>query len=302
MLRDISAIRTDQLTDDLFVQLDIRVSVLRADLVHPVVSGNKLFKLRYFLEEAVRTSASTLLTFGGAYSNHLVATAFAGQASGFQTIGIVRGKKPASPSLTLQQCESYGMRLHYVSREEYAGKQEPAFIQTIQDAYGPFLLIPEGGYHPRGASGASGIMNGSRQKGYTHICTACGTATTLAGLLAEAEPGQRIIGIPVLKGMNDWEERIQYLLGGPVSLDSLEIWDDHHFGGYAKKNESLIRFMNECWEKYGLPLDFVYTAKMMHAVMEKIKAGYFTAGSHILCIHTGGLQGNRSLPVETLLY
>lgn len=302
MTPEFSGIGIDQLEDELFVEKGISVSVYRLDKIHPVVSGNKLFKLHYFLEEADRTGCNTLLSFGGAYSNHLVATAFAGREAGFSTIGIVRGEKADPLSHTLKQCMDYGMRLHFVSRAAYSDNESNDFIEGLRMQFGDFLLIPEGGYHPLGAKGASLIRQGIDKGKYTHICLACGTATTLAGLLMEAEPNQKIIAVPVLKGMTDWESRLNFLLAERSDIQALEIWDDHHFGGYAKKNNSLIHFMNDCWQKYKLPLDFVYTAKMLYAVFEKALNNGLPPGSQVLCIHTGGLQGNGSLPGNTLFY
>lgn len=299
---DISSVDTEELSNEVFTRKGISVSVLRLDKIHPVVSGNKLFKLQYFLEEAGRSGYPTLLSFGGAYSNHLVATAFAGREAGFSTIGVVRGEKADAVSHTLNRCMEYGMRMHFVSRTAYSDKANKDLIEGLRNQFGDFFLIPEGGYHPLGAKGASLIRQWIGKGKYTHICLACGTATTLAGLLMEAEPGQKIIAVPVLKGMRDWEERLSFLLGGEMNIQSLEIWDDHHFGGYAKKNGSLLRFMNDCWKKYKLPLDFVYTAKMLHAVFENTRQDQLPPGSRVLCIHTGGLQGNGSLQGGTLFY
>lgn len=299
---DISTVETIELNDEVFTRKEISVSVLRLDKIHPVVSGNKLFKLHYFLEEAERSGKQGLLSFGGAYSNHLVATAFAGRWAGFSTIGVVRGEKAESLSPTLLQCMEYGMQLHFISRSTYQNKETDQFQKELKSRFTNYLLIPEGGYHPLGARGSALIRRWINGKGYSHICLACGTATTIAGLLMEPEKGQRIIGIPVLKDLNDWSIRMDHLLGNGADMSSLDIWDGHHFGGYAKKNEVLVRFMNECWERYRLPLDFVYTAKMLHAVFEQAELGKFPSGSRILCLHTGGLQGNASLPVDTLLY
>ena len=302
MLFDISHITIDELKDDLFVQQQISVDVLRLDKLHPIVSGNKLFKLHYFLEDAIRSSHKTMLTFGGAYSNHLVATAFAGKHFGLRTIGIVRGEKPQQLSATLQECINYGMQLKFISREEYALKDDPAFNNSLQKEFGEYLSIHEGGYHTLGARGASLIMDLVKVGHYSHIVTAMGTATTLAGLLLAAEAGQTIVGINALKGMTDIEERIIHLTGDKALKKQLEIKDNYHFGGYAKKTDELIQFMNRCWQQFQLPTDFVYTAKMLYAVFDLVKNNYFPKGSSIICLHTGGLQGNRSLPVDTLLY
>ena len=299
---DISNIRTTHLSDDLFTQKQVSLDVLRLEEIHPIVSGNKLFKLHYFLEEAIASTHKTIFTFGGAWSNHLLATAFACKSAGLKSIGIVRGEEQPTLSFTLQQCIHYGMQLKFISREVYAAKEDPLFIQSLKTAYGECLLVPEGGYHASGAKGAALIMDQVKDNDYTHICTAVGTATTLSGLLMAAKKTQEVIGISVLKGMTDIEERILSLTGGTANMQQLQLFHDHHFGGYAKRTSALIDFMNQCWKDFQLPLDIVYTSKMLYAVFDAIKNDHFPGNSKILCLHTGGLQGNRSLPVDTLLY
>lgn len=301
MLFDISNAVIEVLNDELFLQKRVRLSVLRLDKIHPVVSGNKLFKLHYFLDEALRSSHKTILSFGGAYSNHLAATAFACASLKLKSIGIVRGEQPTRLSPTLQQCLKDGMRLKFISRQKFAEKESEEFMLSLQNEFGHYTIVPEGGYHPSGADGAALIMNLIGQD-HSHICTATGTATTLAGLLKAAAPSQTIIGVPVLKGISDIEERIKYLLGDKTSLKNLQLLPGYHFGGYAKKNDALIGFMNECWQQYHIPLDFVYTAKMFFGIIDCIRNDHFPPGSNILCLHTGGLQGNKSLPLHTLLF
>jgi len=289
------------LQDELFCRKKITVKVVRLDKIHPVVSGNKLFKLYYFLQEALQSDHKTILTFGGAYSNHLVATAFACQACGLKSIGIVRGERPEQLSLTLQHCMNFGMQLKFISRELYTKKEGDYFTSGLTTEFGEVIIIPEGGYHPLGAKGAALIGGLLKENNYTHICTATGTATTAAGLLSAADK-QKIISVPVLKGMTDIEERINFLCSNNFNKAHFEIWDNYHFGGYAKKTYQLIEFMNYLWQQHHLPTDFVYTAKLFFAVYDKIKNNYFTEGCNILCLHTGGLQGNNSLPAGTLLF
>jgi 1-aminocyclopropane-1-carboxylate deaminase/D-cysteine desulfhydrase-like pyridoxal-dependent ACC family enzyme len=308
MLFDISKAHLEELTDELFLQKQVGVWVLRLDKIHPTLSGNKIFKLHYFLKEALASAhpagarGKTVLTFGGAYSNHMAATAFACKTLDLKSLGIVWGEKPAQLSPTLQQCVDDGMQLKFIARTDYDKKEEQFFLQDLQAEFGDCIIIPEGGFHPLGAKGAALIYGLVRDKSFTHICTASGTATTLAGLLDAAQPAQTIISIPVLKGMEDINKRLNFLTGCSSLPQNLQIVSGYHFGGYAKKTPELLQFMNHCWLQYQLPLDFVYTAKMMFAVIDLVKNDHFPRGSQILCLHTGGLQGNKSLPLNSLLF
>ena len=302
MLIDISKAVIEQLHDDLFLQKQVTVFVLRLDKIHPHISGNKIFKLHYFLQEALQSDAKTILTFGGAYSNHLAATAFACRLLQLKSIGIVRGERPAQLSLTLQQCMEDGMLLKFISREEYDNKKYPVFINDLKAEFGECTIVPEGGYHPAGAKGAALIFDLIKDKNFTHICLASGTASTLAGILMAAKPEQSVLSFSVLKGITDINERIKHLTGKPGAFKNLQLLNDYHFGGYAKKTGILIHFINHCWLHYNLPLDFVYTAKMFFGVIDCIKKDTFKKGSKIICLHTGGLQGNKSLPLNTLLF
>lgn len=302
MLPDISKANIEVLHDELFVQKQVTLSVLRLDKIHPLVSGNKLFKLHYFFEEAFAAKQDTILTFGGAYSNHLAATAFACKALHLKSIAIIRGERPASLSSTLQQCMQDGMQLKFISRQQFAQKESLDFIIALKREFGNCMVVPEGGYAPAGAKGAALIMDLIKYNSYTHICTASGTATTTAGLLLAVKPGQFVVSLPVLKGITDNKTRIKELTGNTGDFKNLLILDEYHFGGYAKKTDELIGFMNDCWKKYKLPLDFVYTAKMLYGIIDSIKKDRFAKGSKILCVHTGGLQGNKSLPLNSLLF
>jgi 1-aminocyclopropane-1-carboxylate deaminase len=299
---DYQNITIDVLQDDLFAQKQVTVSVLRLDKIHPIISGNKLFKLYYFLQQTKEENKTTIITFGGAYSNHLAATAYACALHNIRCIGIVRGQKPAQLSHTLQQCLQNNMQLQFVSREEYDKKETAEYLTALQNEYPNSLIIPEGGYDELGSNGAALIKDLIKPNYFTHICLAVGTATTLGGIAQKANSSQQIIAIPVLKGMTDIEQRIFHLTKREYTTKQLFIWDDYHFGGYAKKTPELIHFMNECWLKYRLPLDFVYTAKVFYSIVDNIKKDFFKPNSHILFIHTGGLQGNLSLPNNSLLF
>ncbi len=288
---------------ELFNINGISLSVLRLDKIHPIVSGNKIFKLHYFIEKALKSQHKTLVSFGGAYSNHLVATAYACQTRGLKCIGIVRGERAPILSHTLQHCIAFGMQLIFVSRAAYRNKEKSYFLDSIQDQLPTdYLMVPEGGYDPLGAKGASLILDQLKLPSFTHIGIAMGTATTLAGLLMAAEKNTQIIGVSVLKGEDDTAERLLHLTGALPDWNQLKLFKGYHFGGYGKKSDKLLDFMNAIWKEYKLPLDFVYTAKLFYAVVDKIKEGYFPPGSRILCLHTGGLQGNDSLEIGSLNY
>ncbi len=280
-----------------FAQKGIGVDMLRLDTIHPIVSGNKIFKLHYFLEKAKNSSYKQIITFGGAYSNHLAATSFVCNLAGFKCIGFVRGEKPATLSHTLQFCIENKMQLEFISRSEYKEISSENFSDALFKKFGAHILIPEGGFSEKGAEGARLICDHYNLKSYSHVCCAVGTATTFAGLIKGSNE-ETILGFSVLKNLDDIEDRLRYL-NIPSSKKYVTI-PDYHFGGYAKKNGQLISFMNSFYEENKIPLDFVYTAKMMFGVDDLINQNYFPKGSKILCIHTGGLQGNKSLPNGTL--
>ncbi|HUC80099.1 MAG TPA: pyridoxal-phosphate dependent enzyme [Flavisolibacter sp.] len=280
--------------------LPVSVDVLRLDLVHPVVSGNKWFKLKRYLQEAEQQSRKTLLTFGGAYSNHIVATAAAAQMHGLKSIGIIRGEEPAAWSHTLQAAKGFGMELFFVSREDYRQKRIPHevfFHHKQKDVY----VIAEGGYGEKGAEGAAEILKGFDTTSYSHIVTAVGTGTTLAGLVNASQPHQQVIGIPVLKGAHSLQQEIESLLPEEKKA-AFQLLHDYHFGGYAKHSPELLHFMNEAFQQYLLPTDFVYTAKALFAVFDLAKKEFFQPSEKVLFVHTGGLQGNASLPKGTLIF
>lgn len=279
----------------------IQLSVLRLDAIHPVVSGNKLFKLTQYLDTVREQGNGRIITFGGAYSNHLVATAYTCSVENISCIGMVRGEKPEQLSHTLQSCVQYGMELQFLSRELYHLKQTPEYLTQLKSQYPGATIIPEGGFGIDGAIGAAAIME-MIPAHTTHICCAIGTGTTLAGLLLNAKEHQQLIGIPVLKGMTDLEDRLRYLTRDRLNLQQVTFFTEYHFGGYAKKTPELIAFMNNTWSAFSLPTDFVYTAKMMYGVFDLIAQHFFPPGSNVLCIHTGGLQGNISLPKNTLTF
>jgi 1-aminocyclopropane-1-carboxylate deaminase len=268
------------------------VSILRLDKLHPVISGNKWYKLRYYLEEAIAQHKKGIVTFGGAWSNHILATAAACQLQGLASIGIIRGEEPADWSSTLLQAKELGMQFIFISREEYRDKKLPDNIS------GDYYVVNEGGYGKTGAKGAADIIDGYNNN-FTHYCCAVGTGTMIAGLI-NAAPEQKITGISVMKNNRQLPELIQTLV---QSRDTeWEVLHDYHFGGYAKYEPRLLQFMNDFYRNTGIPSDFVYTGKLFYAVNDLIEKNYFPANSKILVVHSGGLQGNASLHKGTLMF
>jgi 1-aminocyclopropane-1-carboxylate deaminase len=294
-------IKYDTVKNQLLDSLEIEWLVARLDLIHPIVSGNKLFKLYYFVEDAIATNKHILVTKGGAYSNHLVASAYYAQLNGLKSIGLVRGEKADHRSHTLKKCEEWGMQLAYFSREDYPQINEVNIHQYISFDKENCFFIPEGGYGIVGTKGASRIMDAISSLKPNYITTAVGTGCTLSGLLCNKKSNANIIAVPVLKGFHDLERNMNELLESKNPIN-FEVFDEYHFGGYAKKNEMLLQFMNTFYIENNIPTDFVYTGKMIYAIWDKINKGYFPKGSKIVSIHTGGLQGNLSLPKGTLVF
>jgi 1-aminocyclopropane-1-carboxylate deaminase len=286
--------------EDAFIKKNIELSVLRLDQIHPVISGNKFFKLFYFLQEAKNSTHKRIITFGGAYSNHLAATAFACRQNNLECIGMVRGEKPKVFSPTLLFCLENGMKLSFLSRESYKHKTEKLFLHDLIKKHGEHILIPEGGFAVKGAKGAGLINRLYNGNDYTHVCLPVGTATTFAGMVNENKTQTEIIGFSVLKNMRDLDKRFEEL---EVNANSkYSFITDYHFGGYAKKTNELIHFMNDFYYHHTIPLDFVYTGKMMFGICDLIRKNHFPKGSKLLAIHTGGLQGNNSLEKGTLIF
>jgi len=290
---DVQIIDAEWLTDK-----QISLHVLRLDKIDPVVSGNKWFKLQYYLQEALALQKHTVATFGGAWSNHIVAAAFACKQAGVQSIGIIRGEKAGNLSATLKAAQEFGMELIFVSREEYRNKEQ--FISKYET--NGWYWIPEGGYGVAGAKGASEILSIANNTGYSHIIAAVGTGTMLAGLILSATAEQHVIGVSSMKGNASLLTSINDLISTSDVSASFQLIHDYHFGGYGKHPEQLLDFINEVYHTHHLPLDIVYTGKTFFAIKDLVKKSFFKPGSRLLMIHSGGLQGNRSLPEKVLAF
>ena len=262
--------------------------IKREDKIHPHVSGNKFRKLKYNLLQAKKDKKETLLTFGGAFSNHILAVAAAGSEHGFKTIGIIRGEElrdKISDNPTLQKAKDFGMIFEFVSRENYNHKKNPKFITKLEKKFGNFYLLPEGGTNELAIQGCEEILI-NEDTDFDYVCCAVGTGGTISGIINCSKPSQQVLGFPALKGDFLSEDIRKFAMNS-----NWELITDYHFGGYAKVTEELIVFINEFHQKYKIPLDPIYTGKMVFGVMDLIEKNWFPDNSKILVIHTGGLQG-----------
>ena len=312
VLSTIPIIPVQQIYDSVLQQAGISLYIKRLDLTHPHISGNKWYKLKYNLEEARKQNKNTLLTFGGAYSNHIVATAAVGKEFGFDTIGIIRGEKILPLNSALEFAEKCGMKLEFVSREDYKKKEDENFIYSLSLPFGEVrrgsvYLIPEGGSNMLAVKGCMEILNGNNEE-FNYICCACGTGTTLAGIALSLKEKQQAIGFSVLKGEDTLTDKVRNLMidyfansemQKPTHMlrqaqhDGTRKWEintNYHFGGYAKSSPDLLSFMNRFYEQHKIKLDFVYTGKMMAGIYDLVAKKYFKRGSKIVAIHTGGIN------------
>jgi len=287
----------------ILTEKQVSLTIKREDLLHPLLSGNKFRKLKYNLVEAKKQGFDTLLTFGGAYSNHIAATAYAGKLNGLKTIGIIRGdelsdKWKANPTLLL--ASQHGMRFKFISRDDYRDKENPSYLKKLQSEFGPCHILPEGGTNALAVRGCIEILTpGDADFGI--ICCAVGTGGTLAGIINSSLENQRVLGFPAVKDDFLSEDIRKF-----VPKDNWELITKYHFGGYAKVTAELIDFINDFKQKTQIPLDPIYTGKMVFGILDLVRRDYFLPKTKILAIHTGGLQGiagmnilskNKNLPL-----
>lgn len=267
----------------------------REDVIHPLVSGNKFRKLKYNLCNAQSAGCKTLVTFGGAFSNHIAAVAVAGELYHFKTVGVIRGEELETniqKNPTLQFAKKKGMTFQFVSRSAYRQKTEPTFITTLQNQYPNCYILPEGGTNELAIKGCEEIL--SEQDGtFDVICCAVGTGGTIAGLINSAQSHQKILGFPALKG-NFLTDEIRKF----AKQNNWQLVNDYHFGGYAKINDTLVAFINRNYKDFGIQLDPIYTGKMLYGIMNLINKEYFKPHTKILAIHTGGLQGISGMNIK----
>jgi 1-aminocyclopropane-1-carboxylate deaminase len=278
-------------------QHNISISILRLDKINSLISGNKYFKLKYYLADAIKKNKSHLATFGGAFSNHIIATALAANLANLKSTGFISSYDTKLNSPTLEQAKALGMEIILIDKSEKRNKADIIRKYDQPESY----WIHEGGYGEPGVRGSMEILDFVKDlASFTHIICAVGTGTTIAGLIKKASSNQSLIGISSMKGNNSIQEEICFLLNTSKAPDNLTIYHNYHFGGYARYSEELIKFMNHCWKQYKIPTDFVYTGKALFGTFDLIDNGLIPPSSKVLFIHTGGLQGNISLP-ENLL-
>lgn len=277
------------------IQIDSQVFIKPEYLIHPFISGNKYRKLKYNIEAAKSQKKSTLLTFGGAYSNHIAAVAYAGKINGLQTIGIIRGEElesKVSTNPTLKLAQSCGMQLKFISREDYRNKVKTVFLEGLKSEFNDFYLIPEGGTNSLAVKGCEEILTENDAK-FDFICCSVGTGGTISGLINASKKHQKVLGFPALKG-----DFLKQDIRKFAKQDNWELIDDYHFGGYGKIKPELITFINNFKADYKIPLDPIYTGKMMYGIFDLLRKGFFPNDSKLLAIHTGGLQGIEGMNLK----
>ncbi|MFZ9743056.1 MAG: 1-aminocyclopropane-1-carboxylate deaminase/D-cysteine desulfhydrase [Chitinophagaceae bacterium] len=287
------------ITDEEISSKDLSVAVLRLDKIHPIVSGNKYYKLKYYLEEAINTGKETAVTFGGYYSNHIHATAFACREKGLKSVAFIRGIEPKVMNDTLKDCISFGMELKFIPSDEFENIQKNIIFNPPEN----MMVIPMGGYGKPGMKGAAEILSFEEANQFNYVVAASGTGTMAAGLLHSLHSDQQLIIISAVKNNFSIGEEI-------INLDDvlhqkknqLAIHFDYHCGGYGRSNQLLIETMNKFYSQHNIPTDFVYTGKILLGFYDQLKNDYFKRGSKVLIIHSGGIQGNRSLEKGMLYF
>lgn len=260
----------------------------RDDLIHPEISGNKWRKLMHNIAEAKGKNIETILTFGGAYSNHIAATAAAGKLLYIKTIGVIRGDE-GFENTTLIKAKENGMQLYFVSREEYKQKTESTFRDKLKKQFGNFYLIPEGGANEFGVKGCEDILIEVKEE-FNYIAISAGTGTTASGICRMLK-NERMLVFPALKrGGFILDEMAQHCSAN--QLEKVELQLAYHFGGYGKTKPDQLDFMNNFHREYNVELDKVYTSKMMFGIFDLLEKDHFNPGAKVLAIHTGGVQGN----------
>jgi 1-aminocyclopropane-1-carboxylate deaminase len=292
--------RVERLDEPVFDALGLELFVKRDDEIHPGVPGNKARKLRYNLETASADGHDTLLSFGGAFSNHIFALANAGAICGFSTIGVIRGERREPLNPVLAHAERCGMTLEFMDRTTYRQRDDPALAEELARRHGRFFLVPEGGSNADGVRGCAEVID-ELDAPFDVVACACGTGGTLAGLIAGLQGRGEGLGVPVLKGGSFLVTDIRALLAeaGHFEHPNWSLACDYHFGGYARTTPELISFVRDFETRHGVPLDPIYTGKLFFGLLAEAEAGRFERGTRVLAIHTGGAP---SAHTETLMH
>lgn len=301
MQTDAQKIYNSQLTWELNNGLFFSFTVARLDLLHQYVSGNKFYKLKYNLQRTIAENKQGIVTMGGAYSNHLAATAWACNENKLTSVGIIRGDIQTPLNNTLLFCQQHGMKLIAVDRDQY--HRSSALVQQIIASHNQYFFVPEGGDNEEGLKGCTEILSSLKDAdSFTHIVCCMGTGTTFQGICRAAANHQTVVGIPVLKIKKEDQRLFQQQQINTAAAAKQVILFDHAGGGYAKTSAQQLDFMNLFYQKTSIPTDIVYTGKLMQAVLQLAEQNYFTAADHIVVLHTGGLQGNNSVADGRLLF
>ena len=285
-----------EVNDSFLGERKITLLIKREDLNHPFLSGNKWHKLKYNLQEAKKQGKKTLLTFGGAYSNHIYAASAAGKILNFNTIGIIRGEEHLPLNPTLSFAKENGMSLFYINREKYRKKNSLEILNELKKIFGDFYLIPEGGTNHLAVKGCSQIIE-TISEDFDYICCPCGTGGTLAGLVSGLKGKKFALGFAVLKGAHFLKQNVTSLVqdANDKNYNNWDINLDYHFGGYARFDKQLLNFVNNFSIQNKIPIEPIYSGKMLFGIYDLVSKGFFKEGSRIIAIHTGGLQGLKGL-------
>tara|TARA_B100001250_G_scaffold85875_1_gene71008 strand:- start:39846 stop:40733 length:888 start_codon:yes stop_codon:yes gene_type:complete len=282
-------IKTQEISLPLLKEKKVQLFIKRIDQIHEYISGNKWYKLKYNFIEAEEKGFASILTFGGAFSNHIVATANMAKLKGFSSVGIIRGENHLPLNSSLSFAVEQGMKIYSVSRRNYRLKDTVGFLNKLEEKFGNFYLIPEGGTNKLAIKGAEEILDLNDTQDY--ICCAVGTGGTIAGVINSSNESQKVIGFPVIKGFSKLEKDILSW----VNKKNYYFLNDYFCGGYARLNDVLINVINNFYKTQKIPLDVVYTGKMILGILDLIAKDHFPKGSSILAIHTGGIQGNKGM-------
>ncbi|MBE51246.1 MAG: 1-aminocyclopropane-1-carboxylate deaminase [Flavobacteriales bacterium] len=281
-------IKTDEISLPILLSRNIKIYIKRLDLMHPYVSGNKWFKLKHNFSEAVVNGYNKILTFGGAYSNHIFSTAYLAKELGLQSIGVIRGEEIIPKNYTLNFAENCNMKLHYLNRDDFRDRETERVINFLKDKFGDFYLMPLGGNNLNSLKGGEEIIE--QDDRYDFICSSIGTGSTFSSITNASQQNQNILGFPAIR-MNNNSKTYQFIKNA-TNKNNWKLIFHYDFGGFAKYDKNLINFIHKFYEETKIPLDIIYTAKMVYGVIDMVKKNMFTRNSKILLIHTGGLQGN----------